>query len=62
MKTAVAIAALFAFAGCASSESQRSYVPKVQVVMKTPKARAAQANYQAGPEDSRLTGSGGSAK
>jgi hypothetical protein len=62
MKTAIAIAALFAFAGCASNTSQRSYMPQVQVVMKAPKARTAQANYQAGPEDSKLTGSGGSAK
>ncbi len=62
MKTALAIAALFTLGACATSEPQRSYMPKVQVVMKAPKARAAQANYQVGPEEANFTGSGGSAK
>jgi uncharacterized lipoprotein YmbA len=62
MKTAFALVALFTLGACASTESQHSYTPKVQVVMKQPKARTAQANYQVGPEESKLTGSGGSAK
>jgi hypothetical protein len=63
MKTALALIAAFALAACATtSETQRSYTPKTQVIVKAPKLRTAQANYQVGPEASRLTGSGGSAK
>lgn len=62
MKTALAIAALLALGACATTDAQHSYTPQVQVVVKAPKARTAQANYQVGPEESRLTGSGGSAK
>lgn len=62
MKTAFALAALFALGACATTDPQRSYTPKVQVVVKQSKARTAQANYQVGPEESKLTGSGGSAK
>jgi uncharacterized lipoprotein YajG len=62
MKTVFALVALFTFGACASTETQRSYTPKVQVVVKAPRTHAAQANYQVGPEESKLTGSGGSAK
>lgn len=62
MKIALAVVALFTVGACATTDPQRSYTPKVQVVMKAPKARTAQANYQVGPEDTKLTGSGGSAR
>jgi hypothetical protein len=61
MKTALAAVALFTLSACATAETQHSYTPKVQVVVKSPKTRAAQANYQVSPEES-VTGSGGSAK
>lgn len=62
MKTVLAAAVLFSLGACATTDPQRSYTPKVQVVMKQQKTRTAQANYQVGPEESKLTGSGGSAK
>lgn len=52
----------FALGACATTEQPKSYTPKVQVVVKAPKTRSAQANYQAAPAESKLTGSGGSAK
>ncbi len=58
----VAIVSLFALSACATAESQKSYTPKVQVVVKGAKKKATQANYQVSPEESKLTGSGGSAK
>lgn len=62
MKTAFALVALFTLGACATTaDTQRTYTPQVQVVVKAPKARAAQANYQVGPEESKLTGSGGAA-
>lgn len=63
MKTATLAAVLaFALGACATTEQPKSYTPKVQVVVRAPKAKAAQANYQAAPAESKLTGSGGSAK
>lgn len=62
MKTVLALAVLFTAGACATTEPQRSHTPKVQVVVKQAKTRTAQANYQVGPEESKLTGSGGSAK
>jgi uncharacterized lipoprotein YajG len=63
MKTpALALVALFALGACATTDPQRSYTPPTTVVIKTPKARSAQANYQVSPEEANLTGSGGSAK
>jgi hypothetical protein len=53
---------LFALSACASSETKRSYTPKTVVVVKGAKKRTAEANYQVSPEDSKATGSGGSAK
>jgi hypothetical protein len=53
---------LFALTACATSETKRSYTPKTVVVVKGAKKRTAEANYQVSPEDSKLTGSGGSAK
>jgi uncharacterized protein YcfL len=61
-KIALALVALFALGACATADTQKSYTPKVQVVMKASKARSAQANYQVSPEEANLTGSGGSAK
>ena len=54
---------------CASVEMRQtprfsppSYTPKTVVVVKGAKKRTAEANYRVSPEDSKLTGSGGSAK
>ncbi|HEX9401114.1 MAG TPA: hypothetical protein VF912_13470 [Anaeromyxobacter sp.] len=58
----VALVSLFALSACATAESQKSYTPKVQVVMKAGKKKVTQANYKVSPEESKLTGSGGSAK
>lgn len=52
---------LFA-AGCATTDTQRSYAPPVKVVVKSSTKRAPATDYRVSPEDSRLTGSGGSAK
>lgn len=62
MKIALAAVALFTLGACATADSQRTYTPSTVVVVKAPRARAAQANYQVGPEESKLTGSGGSAR
>lgn len=63
MKTAaLSLIAACALGACATTDPTKSYTPKVQVVVKAPKARAAQANYQVRPEDAKLTGSGGAAK
>ena len=63
MKTlALALVSLFALGACATTDPQRSYTPPTLVVVKAPKARASQANYQVSPEEANLTGSGGSAK
>ena len=61
MKIALLIAA-FSLGACATAEGQKSVTPQTQVVVKAPKTRSAQANYQVSPEESKLTGSGGSAK
>ena len=62
MKIALALIAAFSLGACATAEGQKSVTPQTQVVVKAPKARSAQANYQVSPEESKLTGSGGSAK
>ena len=63
MKIALALIAAFSLGACATAEGQKSSVtPQTQVVVKAPKARSAQANYRVSPEESKLTGSGGSAK
>ncbi len=63
MKTAALVAVLaIALSGCATTEQPKSYTPKVQVVVKAPRTKSAQANYQAAPQESKHTGSGGSAK
>jgi hypothetical protein len=58
----VAFVSAFALGACASSQSTRSYTPQTVVVVKGAKKKAAQANYQVSPEDSKLTGSGDSAR
>jgi hypothetical protein len=58
------LAAAFAFVltACATAETtKQSYTPQVDVVVKGPRAKQAQANYQTSPEE-RTTGAGGSAK
>lgn len=53
----------FALAACASpSATKYTVTPQTQVVVKGPKKKAPQANYRVSPEESKLTGSGGSAK
>ncbi len=61
----LALASTAVLGGCAtSSADHRSYsvVPQVQVVERTPKKKTAQANYQARPEETPLSGSGGSSR
>jgi hypothetical protein len=60
----LALAAAFAFvlSACATAETtKQSYTPQVEVVVKGPRAKQAQANYRASPEET-TTGAGGSAK
>ena len=45
-----------------TAEQTKSYTPQVEVVVKPPRAKTSQANYQASPEEQSLTGAGGSAK
>lgn len=55
----IALLSAFTASACATSAStKRSYVPETEVTVKTVKRKAAQANYQVGPEASR-NGSGG---
>ncbi len=59
----LALVAVFALGGCAStSTSKYSHTPETQVVVKGGKKKNAQANYRVSPEESKLTGSGGSEK
>jgi hypothetical protein len=58
----VALVSLFALAACSTAQSTRSYTPQTVVVVKGAKKKAPQANYRVSPEDSRLTGSGDSAR
>jgi len=58
----VALLSLFALSACATSTTQKSVTPQVQVVVKGGKKKATHANYKVSPEESKLTGSGGSAK
>ena len=64
MRTALlALVVLFALGACASTSSTKySVTPQTTVVVKAPKKKAAQANYRVSPEESKLTGSGGSEK
>jgi hypothetical protein len=60
---ALAAASVVALGACATSEhSTKSYTPQVDVIVKAPKVRTAQANYQMSPEETALIGAGGSAK
>ncbi len=58
----IGVLSLFALSACATAETTKSYTPKTVVVVKGAKKRSAEANYQVSPEDSKLTGSGGSAR
>jgi hypothetical protein len=59
----IAAASAFVLSACATAETtKQSYTPQVEVVVKGPRAKQAQANYQTSPEDAKLTGAGGSAK
>ena len=64
-KILLALVSVGLVAGCASSggagEVRYSVVPKVQVTERTPKKKAATVSYQAPPDASPLSGSGGSA-
>jgi PBP1b-binding outer membrane lipoprotein LpoB len=60
---ALAAASALALTACATAETTKnSYTPQVEVVVKGPRAKQAQANYRTSPEDSSATGAGGSAK
>jgi hypothetical protein len=56
------VLSLFALSACATAETKKSFTPKTVVVVKGAKKRAAEANYQVSPEESRPTGSGGTAR
>jgi hypothetical protein len=56
------VLSLFALSACATAETKKSFTPKTVVVVKGAKKRAAEANYQVSPEESKLTGSGGTSK
>jgi hypothetical protein len=58
----VAVVSMFALGACATSATRKSYTPQTVVVVKGAKKKPVQANYQVSPEESKLTGSGGSAK
>ncbi len=58
----VALVSLFTLSACATSGTQKSVTPQVQVVVKGAKKKPTNANYKVSPEESKLTGSGGSAK
>jgi uncharacterized protein YcfL len=59
----LALLFVFALGACASpSQTKYSVTPKTQVVVKGGKKKPAQANYRVSPEESKLTGSGGSEK
>jgi uncharacterized lipoprotein YajG len=63
-KILLALVSIGLVAGCASSgagEVRYSVVPKVQVTERAPKKKAATVSYQAAPDASPLSGSGGSA-
>lgn len=59
----LALVATFTLGACAGgSQARYSHTPKVEVTVKGGQKRAAQANYQVSPEESKLTGAGGSSK
>jgi predicted component of type VI protein secretion system len=63
--TLLAIVALSLVTGCASSSAageRYSVVPKVDVTERVAKKRTAKVSYQGRPEQSPLSGSGGSAR
>jgi hypothetical protein len=64
MRTVLVALMTIAFLGAcgAPQKTQYSVTPKVKVVVKGAKKKGAQANYRSTPEESKLTGSGGSAK
>jgi uncharacterized lipoprotein YmbA len=52
MKTALALLAAAALGACATApETQRSYTPRVEVVVRAPNVRG-QADYRTSPEES----------
>ena len=60
---ALAAASALVLSACATAETTKtSYTPQVEVVVKGPRAKKAQANYRTNPEETTLTGAGGSAK
>ena len=60
---ALAAVSAVALCACATTEtSKQSYTPQVEVLVRAPRAKSSQANYQTSPEESKLTGAGGSAK
>ena len=63
MKTLVLAAFMIALGACATADPpMRSYTPEVDVIVKAPRIRTAQANYQVSPEQAALTGAGGFSK
>ncbi len=64
MRTVLVALMTIAFLGaCAAPQkTQYSVTPKVRVTVKGAKKKSVQANYRTSPEESKLTGSGGSAK
>ena len=60
---ALAAASAFVLTACATADTtKQSYTPQVEVVVKGPRAKQAQANYRTSPEETSANGSGGSAK
>ena len=63
-RTALVALMTIAFLGACAAPQKTAYsvTPKVQVTVKGAKKKTTQANYRTTPEDSKLTGSGGSAR
>ena len=63
MCLALAAVSAVALCACATTETtKQTYTPQVEVVVRAPRAKSSQANYQTCPEVSKLNGAGGSAK
>lgn len=64
MRTVLVALMTIAFLGACAGPQQTKYsvTPKVKVTVKGAKKKSVQANYKTSPEDSKLTGSGGSDK
>jgi hypothetical protein len=62
MRSALLALLALALGACATAtETRWSHTPAVEVIVRTPKARTAQANYQVAPGDA-ASGLGGSAR